>query len=128
MFDVGFWELALIGVVALIVVGPEKMPGLIRTAGRWAGQIQRMARDLRREIEFEAQTEEYRALNREFREEDRRLKELARNPGAAVKAAVTQATEPAAPAGADTLAGASGNAVAGNEATPAPRDDAPAAG
>ncbi len=78
MFDIGFWELALIGIVALLVIGPEKMPTMIRTAGQWAGQIQRMARDLRREIEAEAQSEEYRALNRDFLAEDKRLKDLAR--------------------------------------------------
>lgn len=80
MFDIGFWELALIGIVALLVVGPEKMPAMIRTAGQWTGHIQRLARDLRREIEQEAQTEEFKALNSEFRAEDQRLKELARNP------------------------------------------------
>ncbi len=80
MFDIGFWELGLIGIVALLVVGPEKMPAMIRTAGQWAGQVQRIARDLRREIDLEAQTEEYRALNRDFLAEDKRLKDLARNP------------------------------------------------
>lgn len=79
MFDIGFWELAVIGVVALLVVGPERMPGLIRTAGQWAGQIQRLARDLRREIEREAHTDEFRKLNQEFLDEDRRLKESVRN-------------------------------------------------
>lgn len=78
MFDIGFWELAVIGVVALLVVGPERMPGLIRTAGQWAGQVQRLARDLRREIEREAQTDEFRKLNQEFLDEDRRLKETVR--------------------------------------------------
>lgn len=80
MFDVGFWELALIFVVALVVVGPERMPGLIRTTGQWLGRMQRVARELRAEFEREAHTQEFKALNREFLEEDRRLKELARNP------------------------------------------------
>lgn len=80
MFDVGFWELALIFVVALVVVGPERMPGLIRTTGQWLGRMQRVARELRAEFEREAHTQEFKALNAEFLEEDRRLKELARNP------------------------------------------------
>lgn len=80
MFDVGFWELALIFVVALVVVGPERMPGLIRTSGQWIGRMQRVARELRAEFEREAHTQEFKALNAEFLEEDRRLKELARNP------------------------------------------------
>jgi sec-independent protein translocase protein TatB len=80
MFDIGFWELAVIAVVALLVVGPERMPGLIRTSGQWFGRLQRMARELRAEIEREAVASEYRQLNSEFLAEDRRLKELARNP------------------------------------------------
>ncbi len=80
MFDVGFWELALIFVVALVVVGPERMPGMIRTTGQWLGRMQRVARELRAEFEREAHTQEFKALNREFLEEDRRLKQLALNP------------------------------------------------
>ncbi|MGB1881685.1 MAG: Sec-independent protein translocase protein TatB [Gammaproteobacteria bacterium] len=92
MFDIGFWELAVIGVIALLVVGPDKMPTLVRTAGQWAGKAQRMARELRRELEQAAQTEEYKALNQEFLAEDRRLKELARSAAAPPTAA---AEEPA---------------------------------
>ena len=83
MFDVGFWELALIFVVALVVVGPERMPGMIRTTGQWLGRMQRVARELRAEFEREAHTQEFKALNREFLEEDRRMKQLALNPLAA---------------------------------------------
>ena len=95
MFDVGFWELAVIFVVALVVVGPERMPGLIRTTGQWLGRMQRVARELRSEFEREAHTQEFKALNREFLEEDRRLKELARMPVGAPttrEAALEQAT------------------------------------
>jgi len=55
MFDIGFWEIALIGIVALLVVGPEKLPGLARDAGRWAGAIRRFITNTRREIERELQ-------------------------------------------------------------------------
>ena len=78
MFDIGFWELGLIGIVALLVVGPERMPAMIRTVGQWAGHLQRLARDLRREIELEAEAEDYKALQADFLAEDRRLKEAAR--------------------------------------------------
>ncbi len=80
MFDIGFAELAVVAVVALLVVGPERMPGLIRSAGQWAGKIQRIARELRNEIEREAAAPEFKKLNSEFLAEDRRLKELSRNP------------------------------------------------
>jgi sec-independent protein translocase protein TatB len=78
MFDIGFWEIALIGVVALLVVGPQRMPELVRTTGRWIGRAQRIARELRNELEREAHSQEFRALNQEFLAEDRRLKEMAR--------------------------------------------------
>lgn len=80
MFDIGFWEIALIGVVALLVVGPERMPQLIRTTGQWIGRVQRIARELRNELEREANSKEFQALNQDFLAEDRRLKEIARNP------------------------------------------------
>ena len=78
MFDIGFWELALIGIVSLLVIGPEKMPQMIKTVGQWIGHMQRIARDLRREIESEAESEEYKVLNKAFLEEDQRLKAMAR--------------------------------------------------
>lgn len=39
MFDTGFWEFALIAVITLIVVGPDKMPGLAKTAGKYVGKL-----------------------------------------------------------------------------------------
>ena len=80
MFDIGFWELALIGIVSLLVIGPEKMPQMVKSAGQWIGHMQRIARDLRREIESEADSEEYKVLNKAFLEEDQRLKAMARKP------------------------------------------------
>ncbi|MEW8587286.1 MAG: twin-arginine translocase TatA/TatE family subunit, partial [Candidatus Thiodiazotropha sp.] len=38
MFDVGFWELTIIALVALIVIGPERLPKVARTAGLWLGR------------------------------------------------------------------------------------------
>jgi sec-independent protein translocase protein TatB len=42
MFDIGFWEMAFIGVIALVVIGPERLPGVARTAGLWVGKARRM--------------------------------------------------------------------------------------
>ena len=55
MFEIGFWELALIGVVAMIVVGPERLPGLARTAGLWLGKARRMIADVKAEVDQELQ-------------------------------------------------------------------------
>lgn len=53
MFDIGFWEITVIAVVALLVVGPEQLPDLLRTAGRWAGQAKRLMRDAKAELDLE---------------------------------------------------------------------------
>lgn len=58
MFDIGFWELALIFVVMLVVLGPERLPGLARTAGVWIGKARRLVSEVRAEVERELQVEE----------------------------------------------------------------------
>ncbi|PJN92711.1 twin-arginine translocase subunit TatB, partial [Amaricoccus sp. HAR-UPW-R2A-40] len=54
MFDVGWGELFLIAVVALIVVGPKDLPGLFRTLGQFTGRARAMARDFQRTLEAAA--------------------------------------------------------------------------
>ncbi|HUR40421.1 MAG TPA: Sec-independent protein translocase protein TatB [Verrucomicrobiae bacterium] len=54
MFEVGFWELALCLAIALVVLGPEKLPGVIRTVGRWTGRARAYVRNLSSELEREA--------------------------------------------------------------------------
>jgi len=61
VFDIGFPELLLISVVALLVIGPEKLPDTIRTVSLWVGRIQRSFRNLRREIETEIGADEIRS-------------------------------------------------------------------
>jgi len=53
MFDIGFWELAVIAVVALLVVGPEEFPALVRTASSWLRKIRAFIQDARSELEQE---------------------------------------------------------------------------
>jgi sec-independent protein translocase protein TatB len=62
MFDIGFWELAIIGVVALLVVGPERLPKLARTAGFWVGRARRYVSSVKQDIEREMRTEELRQI------------------------------------------------------------------
>ena len=60
MFDIGFPELIMISVVALLVIGPEKLPETIRTISLWLGRIQRSFGNIRREIEAEIGADEIR--------------------------------------------------------------------
>lgn len=58
MFDVGFLELAVIAGIALIVLGPERLPSAARTVGRYVGQAKRMVGNFQRQIEQEVRLEE----------------------------------------------------------------------
>ena len=53
MFDIGFWELVLVGVVALLVVGPERLPKVAYEVGLWFGRMQRYLRNAQFQIENE---------------------------------------------------------------------------
>jgi sec-independent protein translocase protein TatB len=53
VFDVGFWELTFIMTLALLVLGPDKLPGMVRSLGRWMGRARAVARNLRVQIERE---------------------------------------------------------------------------
>jgi len=65
MFDIGFWELVLIGIVGLVVIGPERLPGVARTLGRWVGRTRRFVSNVKADIERELRDEELRkALDR----------------------------------------------------------------
>ena len=62
MFDIGFTELLVIGVVALIVIGPEKLPRLARTVGHLAGRLQRYVSDVKADINREIELDELRKM------------------------------------------------------------------
>ncbi len=53
MFDIGFWEILVVAVVALVVVGPERFPGMIKKAGYWLGQFRRIVANVKSEIKTE---------------------------------------------------------------------------
>jgi sec-independent protein translocase protein TatB len=58
MFDMGFLELLMIGVVALLVFGPERLPGAARTAGLWFGRIKRFMTSVKNDIDKELRLQE----------------------------------------------------------------------
>lgn len=62
MFDVGFAEVMIIGVVALIVIGPERLPDVARKVGRWVAKIQRFIKGVRSDVSRELESGELKAL------------------------------------------------------------------
>ncbi len=58
MFDIGFWELVLISVVALVVLGPERLPHAIRSVSRFVSQAKTMANNVKDEISHELKVQE----------------------------------------------------------------------
>jgi sec-independent protein translocase protein TatB len=57
MFDIGFWEFALIGVITLIVVGPERMPAIARKAGQYVGKVKKFIAKVQEDIGDELETD-----------------------------------------------------------------------
>src|SRR5690554_10556 len=60
MFDIGFAELLLVAVIALVVLGPERLPSAARTVGSWVGRARRMMNQLNQEIDKQIKMEELR--------------------------------------------------------------------
>jgi len=73
MFDIGFWEIALILVLALVVLGPERLPQVARTVGQWVGKARRYVEGVKSEVEREFDTSE---LKRMLHNQEVQLKEL----------------------------------------------------
>ena len=73
MFDIGFSELCLVAVIALLVVGPKRLPETVRAWGRWTARARQAIQTLQREVEQELDLEEVRRIGQEYR--------LDRSPG-----------------------------------------------
>jgi len=74
MFDIGFAELIFIGVVGLLVIGPERLPGTIRTAAVWLSMIKRGFNDVKQEVQQELHND---AVMQELRKTGEQLKDEA---------------------------------------------------
>ncbi|MFK8083033.1 MAG: Sec-independent protein translocase protein TatB [Granulosicoccus sp.] len=62
MFDVGFTEVFLIGVVSLVVIGPERLPAVARTVGQWVAKLQRFVRGVKTDLASELETGDLKKL------------------------------------------------------------------
>jgi sec-independent protein translocase protein TatB len=68
MFDVAFSELLVIAIVALIVIGPEKLPGVARTLGALLGRMQRYVSTVKADVERELQTQDLQKIQADVRQ------------------------------------------------------------
>ncbi|WP_137886287.1 Sec-independent protein translocase protein TatB [Pseudomonas sp. 2FE] len=129
MFDIGFSELLLVGLVALLVLGPERLPGAARTAGLWIGRLKRSFNAIKQEVEREIGADE---IRRQLHNEHiMALEQEAKNliappqPSAAVGEPVTSETlvaetPTAAPPGSVDLAVATSSAPEASQPPRAP--------
>ena len=96
MFELGWQELIILMLIALIVVGPKDLPRIVKTAGQWMGKARGYARDFQRTIEEAADATEIDAIKKEIDEANRELSTAKRdvNEGAdAVKRDVAESTD-----------------------------------
>jgi len=106
MFDIGFSELILVGIVALLVIGPERLPETVRTATMWLNRIRRGFNEIKQEVQQELHND---AVLRDLRQTGEQLKKetaaigrdvhdtamSAANPGPAPSASAAQEKSPA---------------------------------
>lgn len=60
--DVGFWELVIIAVVGLLVIGPNRLPEVARTLGRWAGRTRAFVNSVKNDVDRELRAQELRDM------------------------------------------------------------------
>ena len=102
MFDVGFSELMVIAVVALVVIGPERLPRVARTVGHLFGRLQRYVNDVKADIQREMELEELRKFKSTVEEAARSVQDTVEGEAAKTEAdlnALAQQADPLAPSG-----------------------------
>jgi len=81
MFDSGFLEMLIIGLIALMVVGPERLPGLASKVGKLMGKARAFVANTRQDIEKEIRAEEMRSMLSKQEEEINELRDMVKNSG-----------------------------------------------
>ena len=117
MFDIGFSEIVVIGVVALVVIGPERLPKTARTVGLLFGRLQRYVSDVKADISREMELDELRRLQREMQgaahDFEQSVKTAANDVASGVRNVESELNAAAAQATAPAPATASGEVSAG---------------
>ena len=93
MFDIGWQELIILMLIALIVVGPKDLPRIVKTAGQWMGKARGYARDFQRTIEEAADATEIDTIKKEIDEANRELSTARRDVAEGADAMTRDANE-----------------------------------
>jgi sec-independent protein translocase protein TatB len=117
MFDIGFSELLVIGIIALVVIGPEKLPRVARTIGHLAGRLQRYVADVKSDINREIELDELRKMRDSMQKaatdfQSSVQSELTKTETDLNKAVEEVVKAPAAPSAAEAVAPPAADAVA----------------
>jgi sec-independent protein translocase protein TatB len=128
MFDIGFSELVLIALLALIVLGPKRLPEVARAAGHWAGRIRRFVDSVKRDMESDMQDEGLAAIrdaHRSIKQVQAELSQTASDAVYDIIEAPARDGNPAPARDSDPLPARDTNTPA-HDADPAPSRDAEA--
>lgn len=126
MFDIGFMEMLLVGLVALVVLGPERLPGAVRTTGLWIGRLKRSFTNIKAEVEREIGADEIRRQlhNERILELEKEMQAMKETLTAPVSSIAKPSTESANPVSTESAEPAQPTVSASTvEAPPAPRPD-----
>lgn len=134
MFDVGFSEMLLIAIVALVVIGPERLPNVARTMGHLFGRLQRYVNDVKADIHREMEMEELSKVKAEFEQATQSVESAVRSEVASAESAINsiaaelpplaeaspqeQSGDPAPVMGGAVQAGAAQGELFGGDAAP----------
>jgi sec-independent protein translocase protein TatB len=119
MFDIGFTELMVIAMVALIVIGPERLPRVARTLGHLAGRLQRYVADVKADINREVELEELRKMRDSVRQTASSMESSFNAELRKAESELNAAVEGGPQAGAEPAAASNAQAQAA-DASPAP--------
>jgi sec-independent protein translocase protein TatB len=104
MFDVGFSEMIVVAIIALIVLGPEKLPKVARTVGHLLGRMQRYVNDVKADINREIELDELRKLQQSMQETARSIEQTVTQNVSSVESELNKVAQTAQGAVSDTAA------------------------
>lgn len=85
MFDISFTELLVVGVIALVVIGPERLPKVARTIGHLVGRAQRYVSDVKTDIQREVELDELRKLKDQMQDAAQSVQSSLQNTESAIR-------------------------------------------